>query len=101
MNPLARFATRPSGDKLDCKPDLILGACVKDQTFFEPGMVYEIFECLGLVTIRKIGPSCVTNIPKESAAGVSWANDVSYILDCAQGCHLWTREEYKQECQRE
>ena len=60
MNTIARFVTRPSklGDN-ECKPDIFIGVCAKEQTSFKPNTVYEIRECLGEFILTEVGKSCV------------------------------------------
>ena len=60
MNTIARFVTRPSkpGDN-ECKSDIFIGVCMKEQTSFKPNTVYEIRECLGEFILTEVGKSCV------------------------------------------
>ena len=73
MTTLARFVTRPTGDGTS---DILMGAFMKpNQGPFEPNTVYEIYELMGTLMIRKIGKSLVVegDTPiSDSPIGCSW-----------------------------
>jgi len=73
MNTIARFVTRPSkpGDN-ECKPDIFIGACMKEQTSLKPNAVYEIRECLGEFILTEVGKSCVED--------KAWGWDISDVM---------------------
>jgi len=82
------------------KDGLIIGSAVTDQSIFEPGMVYELIECLGEVMLRKVGPSIVGTMEEGHAnwpiRHLSWASDISTIVS-EGGRELWlSRDEYAQ-----
>ena len=95
MQSLARFVIRPAdGDK----GDLLLGAMLKEQQpdLLRPGVVYEIREIFGVLTIAPIGEAAIGPRRDTSMVGVNWAQDVSHLLNSANGQYLLTREECQQ-----
>lgn len=79
--PLARLVIRDEGK--DHPPVLGLLSCLRGQTFFEKGMVYEVRETLDTITIVKIGPSAVAGTGStihDSPIYAHWGWDVGSLL---------------------
>ncbi len=88
--PVSRFTLRPDG--------LVLGALFKDQPagLLKPGVIYEIREVLGVLTIVEVGPAAIGHDRRDSMTGVHWCNEVGFILNVGRGEHLLTQDEWTQ-----
>lgn len=61
----------------------------------KPDRVYEIQNILGELVIRDVGPSAIQMVPPAESKmyGMSWYNDINYILECSGGRHILTIDE--------
>ncbi len=96
MTTIARLVTRSA--HADDHVDLILGAAMRGSDALQPNTIYEIRECLGELTLVKIGPSAIKNPGRVAPKAphhlhLSWGNDVNWILACGNGKHLLTETE--------
>jgi hypothetical protein len=97
MKTIARLVTRDDGNN-DGSDGLILGARLRGDTFFKPGRVYEVIECLGEVTIKDIGPSCIPKagtLHVDSPVGYTWANSLTDIMAGLSKYVYLTAQEFK------
>jgi len=88
VNNVARFVTRPSqpGNN-ECKPDIFVGVCVKNQSSLKPNTVYEIKECFGELIIKEVGESCIDEDVWSWSIGVimkSYGNKMVLTKDEAE-----------------
>lgn len=93
MTTIARLVTRSA--RADDKVDLIIGAATKGETELTPNTIYEIRECMGELTIVRIGPSAIKNPGEKSPVMTNWGHSVSEILDCSNNVYLLTEGEAK------
>lgn len=94
MNPIARFVTRPTGRG---NSDIILGAFMQgDQSIFKPNTIYELYDVLGTINVREVGPSLVAegNVD-HSPLGVSWNMQYQDVGIRAGKYLLISRDEYE------
>jgi hypothetical protein len=96
MKTLARIVTRPSGDNLNSAPDLIIGACFRNQSEngLKAGRVYELREALDSFMLVDIGPSAIGITPQEGVHRVGWGSDISHILNVTGKTLVLTMDEY-------
>lgn len=95
MKTLARIVIRPNDDG---RGDLILGAMMKAQNhdLLAPGMVYEIRECMGDLTISPVGEAAIGMTNKDThLADHNWCQSVDNILDTSGGRFIMTKDEVK------
>lgn len=94
MNPIARFVTRPTGRGTS---DIILGAFMKgDQGMFKPNTIYELYELLGTIQIREVGPSLVAEGKvSDSPIRVTWAQQYQDVGIQAGKYLLISQDEYE------
>jgi hypothetical protein len=71
MKPIARFATRPYGDKSQ-QVDLILGNVFRGKNPLKPGHIYQIEECLGDLIIKDMGKAAIKTRLTENSPLVTW-----------------------------
>ncbi len=79
--PIARIVVRDEGKGNPAVFGMM--SCLIDQTFFEKGMVYEVRETMGEVTIKKIGRSAVSGEGEtytQSPVPAHWAEDISDLI---------------------
>jgi hypothetical protein len=93
---LGRIVARPTSDG---QPDLILGACFKNQPEdgLRPGRVYELRSVFGEFQLVDLGPSALGETAEDSAIlNANWHGSADHILDVA-GKHLTlTKAEFVQ-----
>lgn len=76
------------------KPDLIIGVCTKGQKIFRGNEVYDIYDIMGEITLKKRGKSVIdSEIGKQHF--ITWGKSVNDLLHMGKYIYL-TAEEYKQ-----
>lgn len=67
---------------------MILGVTMKSgEQFFKPGVVYEITECMGELTIKLIG--------KTAMESEKWGHDIGVIMETYTDQLFLTEKEFK------
>lgn len=94
MRTVARFVTRPTGDG---RSDIILGALMAHQEGdLKPNTVYEIYDCLGVLGIREVGESLVSEKSvSDSPIRVTWCQQYQDVGIQAGKYLLISRQEYE------
>ena len=77
----------------------------QNSDLLKPGIVYEIREVMDTLVIVPVGPSLLSASRTSPDAGdtlygVSWSNDVSYILECVGKHLILTRDEYLEQYEK-
>jgi hypothetical protein len=88
MKPIARMVFRGDGPE----DGLLMATTIKGHNFFKPNTVYELDEILGVIQLREIGPSMISQ-PGEGQY-INWGH-AYYNLQIEFGPVVFlSREEY-------
>lgn len=108
IQPLLRFVCRPSSDRKGAKPDLVLGACFKNQAWMKAGRVYEVRNVLGEIQVVDMGPAAIGSRiamqypPEEGGTvfGRSWGSSANELLGVLGKNLFLTVAEQKEQCEQ-
>jgi len=98
-NAIGRLLTRGS-DNTNTQVDLIIGASFKNRAgveWLKPDRIYEIRECIGVLTLVDIGASEVKQPNYENpekTRHMNWAHSFERLVTDNGGTHLLTEDEY-------
>ena len=91
-NAICRIVTRPNVET--GKVELLLGV---NKGVLKAGIIYEIEEILGVLTLKEIGKTSVTqNRQDTNNYSICWGNLAGEIIE--NGSHLLTEEEFEIMC---
>jgi len=85
---VGRFVTRPSGTG---KPDIMIGAFLKNQEYIKENTVYEIIDSMGALILVEKGESWIP----ENGNFISWANSIDHIMINVGNNMILTKKENK------